>query len=95
MSIATVAESFGENLDALDQILLSNVPQFAVEALRAPGRVHTRVLDLATNKEDLSLNKEEFREDNADISVWDYLVSRLGAQDSRIARKMVPVLLHS
>lgn len=87
MSIATVAESFGENLDALDQILLSNVPHFAPEALRAQGKVHTRVLDLATSKEDLSLNKEEVREDNADISVWEYLVSRLGAQDSRIARK--------
>lgn len=49
--------------------------------------MHTRVLDLANSCEDLDLNKEETKDDNADISVWEYLVSRLGTYDNRIARK--------
>lgn len=87
MQIAKVSESFGEDLNALDQILLSNVPLFASEALRAPGRVSTRVLDLRRNVEDSTLQKEEWRHDNAEISAWDYLVARLAAQDSRVAKK--------
>ncbi len=86
VEIAKVAEWFGEDLNALDQILLDNVPLFAPEALRAPGKVSTRVLDLRLNAEDGTLQKEERRDDNAEISVWDYLMSRLGARDSRIAR---------
>jgi superfamily II DNA or RNA helicase len=86
-TIAKVSESFGEDLNALDQILLDNVPLFASESLHAPGKVSTRVIDLRRNVEDGSLQKEEQRTDNADIRVWDYLVASLGAQDSRIAKK--------
>ena len=82
-----VAESFGEDLDVLDQILIKNVPHFAAESMRAPGRVFTRVLDLRRNAEDGSLQKEEKRDDNAEISVWEYLMQRLASQDSRIAKK--------
>ena len=85
--IPEVAESFGEDLDALDNILISNVPKFAADALRAPGRVLTRVLDLQRNVEDGSLQKEEQRDDNAEIAVWEYLILRLSAADSRIAKK--------
>lgn len=85
--IPQVAESFGEDLDTLDNILISNVPQFAADALRAPGRVLTRVLDLRRNVEDGSLQKEEQRDDNAEITVWDYLILRLSAADSRVAKK--------
>lgn len=87
VEISKVAESFGEDLSALDNILLSNVPLFAAEMLKAPGRVSTRVLDLRVNAEDSSLQKEELRDDNTEISVWDYLVLRLASHDSRIARK--------
>lgn len=87
VAIPRVAESFGEDLSALDKILLDNVPLFAPEDLRAPGRVSTRVLDLRRNAEDGSLQKEERRDDNAEIRVWDYLIARLGAVDSRVARK--------
>lgn len=87
VEIAKVAESFGEDLDTLDQILLENVPLFAPEALRAPGRVSTRVLDLRRNVEDNTLKKEELRDDNAEITAWDYLVARLASQDSRVAKK--------
>lgn len=88
VTICKVAESFGQDLNALDQILLTNVPQFAAEMLHAPGRVSTRVLDLRLNaEEDSSLQKEEQRNDNSEISVWDYLVARLASIDSRIAKK--------
>ena len=87
VTIPKVAESFGEDLSALDQILLDNVPHFAPEDLRAPGRVSTRVLDLRRNVEDGTLQKEERRDDNAEIRVWDYLISRLATVDSRIAKK--------
>lgn len=85
--LSKVAESFGQNLDVLDQILLTNVPLFAPEMLHAPGRVSTRVLDLRLNAEDSTLKKEEQRDDNTEISVWDYLVQRLSSHDSRIAKK--------
>jgi superfamily II DNA or RNA helicase len=87
VDIPRVAESFGEDLSALDKILLDNVPLFAPEDLRAPGRVSTRVLDLRRNAEDGSLQKEERRDDNAEIRVWDYLIARLGSVDSRVAKK--------
>ena len=87
VSISKVAESFGQDLNALDQILLTNVPLFAAEMLHAPGRVLTRVLDLRLNAEDNSLKKDELRDDNTEICVWDYLLSRLASQDSRIAKK--------
>ncbi len=87
VEIPKVAESFGEDLNVLDKILLDNVPPFAADALRSPGRVSTRVLDLRRNAEDGTLQKEEERDDNAEISVWDYLITRLASQDSRIAKK--------
>ncbi|UFH54793.1 hypothetical protein [Spirosoma sp. KNUC1025] len=87
VSVPKVAEFFGEDLDVLDQILINNVPLFATEDLKAPGRVSTRVIDMRRNEEDGSLRKEERREDNAEISVWDYLIGRLSAIDARVARK--------
>jgi len=86
-TIDVVAVSFGDDPNILDQILLANVPSFAPEALRAPGRVATRVLDLRSNHEDDSLKKEEQRKDNSEIKVWTYLIDRLAAIDSRIAQK--------
>ena len=87
VEIAKVSESFGEDLDVLDTILLNNVSLFAQEELRAPGKVSTRVLDLRRVAEDNALYKEEQREDNAEILVWDYLVARLASLDSRVAKK--------
>lgn len=87
VTIAKVAESFGDDLDALDQILLDNVPQFDQADLRAPGKVQTRVLDLRRNQEDGTLQKEEKRPENAEVRVWKYLQERLAALDGRIAQK--------
>jgi type III restriction enzyme len=87
VSIDKVSEWFGEDVFALDQILLDAVPKFAPEDLRAPGRISTRVLDLRLNQEDGTLSHEEKRDDNAEIRVWDYLIFRLSAIDSRVAKK--------
>ena len=85
--IDTVGESFGGDLNKLDQILLSNVPLFADADLKAPGQVTTRVLDMRRNQEDGSLYKQEKRENNAEISVWSYLSDRLAKLDGRIVQK--------
>ena len=95
VTIPKVAESFGEDLAALDQILLDNVPLFAPQDLHSPGRVSTRVLDLRRNVEDSTLRREEKRDDNAEIRVWDYLIARLSAADSRIAKKNSTCFTHS
>ncbi|GAB3799045.1 hypothetical protein GCM10028819_21510 [Spirosoma humi] len=71
-TIDKVAESFGEDLNKLDQILLNNVPLFADADLKAPGQVTTRVLDMRRNQEDGSLYKQEQRDNNAEITVWNY-----------------------
>ena len=71
----------------LDQILLRNVPLFDSADRHASGSVTRRVIDMARSVEDSSLRKEEKRADNAEIKVWDFLVARLAAQDSRIAKK--------
>nr|WP_315419945.1 DEAD/DEAH box helicase family protein [uncultured Pedobacter sp.] len=85
--IDIVSVSFGDDPNILDQILLNNTSLFAAEALKSPGKVLTRVLDLRNNNEDDSLKSEEHRNDNAEIKVWNFLIDRLAALDSRIAQK--------
>lgn len=87
IQIDVVAESFGEDLDKLDKILIDNVPLFDPSELKAPGRVTTRVIDMRRSKEDGSLFKQERRDDNAEIRVWDYLTARLAAIDNRVVGK--------
>lgn len=87
VTLPRVGVSFGDDFEALDQILLDNVPLFAPEQLHAEGKVTTKVLDLKRNVEDGTLSREEKRDDNAEIRVWDYLVARLAAIDGRLAHK--------
>lgn len=87
VTIPMVNESFGEDVDRLDKILISNVPLFADADLKAPGKIKTRVLDLRRNREDGKLQKEESRPENADVRVWRYLQDRLAAIDGRVAQK--------
>jgi type III restriction enzyme len=85
--VPIVGESFGEDIDRLDRILTNNVPHFNVDALKAPGIIRTRVIDMRNNKEDGKLQKEEHRPDNAEVKVWRYLQDRLADIDSRVAQK--------
>lgn len=87
VEIDLVAESFGEDLDLLDAILLDAVPTFAPEALTAPGQVKTKVINVQRNQEDGTLEKVEQRAENADVLIWKYLFDRLGAIDSRLVKK--------
>jgi superfamily II DNA or RNA helicase len=83
--VTKVSESFGEDLALLDAIILSAVPEFSEAALKAPGRVKTKVLNVRRNQEDAHLEKVETRAENADVLVWQYLQTRLKAIDSRIS----------
>ncbi|GAA4749235.1 hypothetical protein [Flavisolibacter ginsenosidimutans] len=87
VTIPIVAESFGEDIDRLDRILTNAVPHFHDEALKAPGKIQTRVIDMKRNREDGKLQKVEHRPENADIKVWRYLQDRLSAIDNRVAQK--------
>lgn len=87
VKIPVVAESFGEDIDRLDRILINAIPKFHDDALKAPGKIRTRVIDMKRNKEDGKLQKNEQRPENADIKVWRYLQDRLAAIDGRIAQK--------
>lgn len=86
-AIVRLAESFGEELDTLenlDKILLDEVVEYTAEDRRAPGKVKTKVIDMRRNQEDGNLEREEARDDNAEVRVWKYLFDRLAAFDSRI-----------
>jgi type III restriction enzyme len=87
VTMPVVCESFGEDIDRLDKILLNVVPKFHEDALKAPGKIKTRVIDMRRNKEDGKLEKVEHRPENAEIRVWRYLQDRLAAIDSRVAQK--------
>jgi len=87
ISIPVVAESFGQDIDRLDRILTSLTPKFHEDALKAPGIIKTRVIDMRRNQEDSKLHKVEHRPDNAEIKAWRYLQDRLAAIDSRVAQK--------
>ncbi|WP_230289321.1 DEAD/DEAH box helicase family protein [Deinococcus sp. 14RED07] len=87
VELPIISETFGEDLNALDQILIDNIPLFDKAELTAPGKVSTRVLDMEKNQEDLSLKSDELRSENTETTVWDYLVLRLSNIDKRIAKK--------
>ncbi|MBF8965459.1 DEAD/DEAH box helicase family protein [Pontibacter sp. FD36] len=87
IEIPMVAETFGEDLEILDNILLDAVTDFSEAALKAPGKVKTKVIDVRRSQEDGSLEKVEHRDENADVAVWKYLFDRLGAIDSRVVKK--------
>lgn len=84
MTIPKICPWFGDDIEALDKILLDNIPLFDEEDLKAPGSVRTHVFEMATLEEDVSQRTEEERESNDVITPWDYLSVRLAAIDSRI-----------
>ncbi|MBT2559564.1 DEAD/DEAH box helicase family protein [Hymenobacter sp. ISL-91] len=85
--VTEVAESFGEDLTLLDEIVLNAVPDFSEAALKAPGKVKTKILDVRRNQEDAHLETVETRTENADVLVWRYLFNRLEGIDTRVVRK--------
>ncbi|MBJ6107701.1 DEAD/DEAH box helicase family protein [Hymenobacter sp. BT523] len=87
VELPRVAESFGEDLEALDNIVLNSIPSFAPDALKAPGSIKTKVYDVSRNKEDGELERVQKREENAEVPVWKYLFERLAGIDGRLVKK--------
>lgn len=84
MEIPTIVAGFGDDINVLDSILLSQVPSFADDDLVARGSVQTRVVDMRTLKEDPDRRGLESRVGREVITPWEYLKTRLMAIDSRI-----------
>jgi hypothetical protein len=84
LTAPTIAITFGNSIEALDSILLDNVPMFHESALTAPGIVRTRVYDMKTQGEDASGRTEQVRASNDVTTVWQFLSSKLSEIDSRI-----------
>jgi type III restriction enzyme len=83
-SLPEFSESFGDDIKRIDKIILDNITSFSPEALQADGFVETRVLDITNLSEDERFRTREQRDNNASISVFDHLIGRLTAIDSRI-----------
>jgi len=77
--------SFGSKPGVVDKVILEQTPLFHESALRSPGRVFTRVFGTGNLQEDLSGRTEETREENASVSVFDFVTGRLANLDKRIA----------
>lgn len=84
VSLPRICSHFGDDLEALDQILLDNIPLFAEEDLKSLGAIRTHVFEMSTLQEDVSKRKVEERNSNDVVTPWDYLSTRLAAIDSRI-----------
>jgi type III restriction enzyme len=83
-SLPIIGPWFGDDIHALDQIIIDHVPLFAPKALQAEGSIKTRVFEMAELEEAVDLRTEVRRDANDTITPWDFLSTRLGAIDSRI-----------
>jgi type III restriction enzyme len=77
-------ESFGDNIKRVDAILLDDIISYSPEMLQADGFLETRVLDVGNLSEEESLRTRESRDNNASVSMFDFLMSRLTSIDKRI-----------
>lgn len=91
-AIPDFGEHFGNDIKRLDKIILDNVPSFDAGALQADGFTETRVFDVGHLGEDESLRTRERRDNNASITVFDFLMNRLTAIDSRIGERFTGTL---
>lgn len=82
--LPSIAPWFGDKIQTLDDILIENVPLFADKALRAEGRMQTRVFEMQALEEDVAERREVKSAENEAVTPWEYLSVRLAAMDSRI-----------
>ena len=87
MTLLQYGETFGEDLERLDNILLQQVPLFADEALQSKGTMQTRVFNVGDLQEEEARRRQEERDSNEAVTVYDFVISRLSAIDSRLADK--------
>lgn len=94
ITVPAFGEHFGDNQSKLDKIVLEHVPLFAAEALCAKGYVDRRVFDVERLQEDTELRQREERDNNESVSVYEFVLTRLGAIDSRLVgqERFSPIL---
>lgn len=75
--------SFGDNIKRVDAILVDSLISYVPADLQADGTVTTRVVDTKNLMEDEALRTSERRDNNASVSVFNFLISKLLSQDKR------------
>lgn len=91
-TIPEFSVSFGDNIKRIDAILLEGVIPYSLEALQADGKITTIVVNTQTLIEEKALYKVEHRENNASISVFDFLINKLTSTDKRIEGRFTGTL---
>lgn len=77
--------SFGDNIKRVDAILLDDLMSYVPADLQADGAVTTRVVNTKDLAEEEALRTSERRDNNASISVFDFLIGKLTSTDKRFA----------
>ncbi|GAA0207438.1 TnpA family transposase [Brevundimonas nasdae] len=62
--LPSIAPWFGDKIQVLDDILIESAPLFADKALKAEGRIQTRVFEMEYLKEDVTERREVKSADN-------------------------------
>lgn len=83
-TLMKMAPSFGDSVEEMDQILLSRVPGFSEDMLKAEGKITTTVFNMKTQSEEPEQRTSLPRSGNDVVTPWEYLTSRLGTIDRRI-----------
>lgn len=75
--------SFGDNIKRVDAILLDDLMSYVPAELQADGAVTTRVVNTKDLAEEEALRTSERRDNNASISVFNFLIGKLTSTDKR------------
>ena len=80
-----IAYKFADDLTRMGDILLSRVPLWVEEERRSKGYINRRVVNVSELKEDYTLREKQERDNNASVTVYDFLIGRLQSLDKRIS----------
>ena len=83
-TLMKMAPSFGDSVEEMDQILLTRVPGFSEDMLKAEGKITTTVFNMETQSEEPEQRTSSPRSGNDVVTPWEFLTSRLGTIDRRI-----------
>ena len=83
-TLMKMAPSFGDSVEEMDQVLLSRVPLYREDDIKAEGRITTTVFNMETQSEEPEQRTSSPRSGNDVVTPWEFLTSRLGTIDRRI-----------
>ena len=84
-TVPGISFKFSTDLVRMGNILLNSVSNYEEEDRRAKGYINRRVLNVSELKEDQYLRETIERDNNASITVYDFLMGRLQSIDKRIS----------